>query len=216
MNPDVDAFLGNVKKWEAELRLLREVALGCGLTEALKWRLPCYTCEGSNVVILQPFKEYVAIGFFKGALLKDPEGILTKPGEHTQSGRLIRFTSVDDIKRLEPVIIAYIREAIGIEKAGLKVARKKHEAYEIPQELRQALDQQAALKKAFYALTPGRQRAYILFFSAARQSPTRVSRIEKCKERILSGKGLTDCICGLTQKPPYCDGSHKLIKGGTS
>ena len=190
MNP-VDAFLSEAPKWRQEMGKLRTIILGCGLTEELKWGKPCYTFRESNVLIIQGFKEYCALMFCKGALLKDPKGILKKPGESTQAARQIRFTHVREIVGMNPVLKAYIQEAIAAEKAGLKVNFKKNPE-PIPQELQSKLDEIPALKTAFAALTPGRQRAYILYFSAAKQSQTRQSRVEKCLKQILKGKGLND------------------------
>lgn len=208
-NPEVDAFFSDATKWRKELEQLRSIVLACGLTEELKWRQPCYTYGKSNVVILSGFKDYCAVSFFKGALLRDPKGLLTKPGENTRSVRLIRFTSVREVSGAASVLKAYIREAIKIEKAGLKVDLKNDSELELPDELQDKFDASKKFKSAFESLTPGRQRAYVLHFSAPKQSKTRVSRIEKCTERILSGKGLNDCVCGHSKKMPYCDGSHK-------
>jgi len=168
------------------------VLLDCQLREEWKWGKPCYTYEDNNVAIIQPFKEYCALMFFKGALLKDAYGMLVSPGENSQAGRQLRFTDAQQILVQESMLKAYIEQAIGVEKAGLKVSFKKSSEFAIPEELQQQLDQTPALKKAFVALTPGRQRAYLLYFSGAKQSQTRASRIEKCRERILSGKGLDD------------------------
>jgi len=191
MNPKVDAYLTEIQAWREETKKLRIIALGCGLTEELKWGKPCYTFQEGNVVIIQGFKEYCALMFCKGALLKDPKGVLNKIGEHTQAARQIRFTSAREIVRMEPVLKAYIHEAMEAEKAGLRVKFKKNPE-PVPEELRIKLREIPALKAAFAALTPGRQRAYILFISAAKQSKTRESRVEKCMRRILSGKGLND------------------------
>jgi uncharacterized protein YdeI (YjbR/CyaY-like superfamily) len=191
MNPKVDVYLNEAQKWREETKELRAITLGCGLTEELKWGKPCYLFQDSNVVIIQGFKEYCALMFCKGALLNDPKAILKKPGEHTQAARQIRFSHVREIVRLKPVLKAYIYEAIEAEKAGLKVNFKK-DPEPLPEELKKKLDAIPALKTAFGALTPGRQRAYILYFSAAKQSKTRESRIEKCRRQILSGKGLND------------------------
>ncbi len=191
MNTKVDAYIRSAEKWREETATLRKIILRTGLTEELKWNKPCYTFRGSNVVIIQGFKEYCALMFCKGALLRDPKGILKKPGEYTQAARRILFTSIREIKALEPVLGNYIQEAIEAEKAGLEVAFKK-DPEPIPDELRWKFDDLPALKTAFFSLTPGRQRAYILFFSAAKQSKTRESRIEKCMRRILQGKGLND------------------------
>jgi uncharacterized protein YdeI (YjbR/CyaY-like superfamily) len=191
MNPKVDAFLSKAEKWQKEFRKLRKIILDCGLTKELKWRLPCYTFQKSNIAIIQGFKEYCALMFFKGVLLKDTNGILVRPGE-TQAGRQIRFTSVREIAELEPILKAYIHEAIEVEKAGLKVSFRKTVEYTIPEEFQTKLDENPALETAFDALTPGRQRAYILYFSSAKQSKTRESRVEKYIPQILEGKGLND------------------------
>jgi uncharacterized protein YdeI (YjbR/CyaY-like superfamily) len=191
MNPKVDAYLGNAQKWREETEKLRMVILDCRLTEELKWGKPCYTFQKNNVVIIQGFKEYCALMFFKGALLSDPSGILKKPGENTQAARQIRFTSVREIVEMKPVLKAYILEAIDAEKGGLKVDFKKNPE-PIPEELQNRLDEMPALKTAFDGLTPGRQRAYILYFSAPKQSKTRDSRVGKCMRQILNGKGLND------------------------
>ena len=191
MNPKVDAFLNRAKKWRKELEKLRKILLGCQLTEELKWNKPCYTFQESNVVIILPLKEYCALLFCKGALLKDPEGILVKAGEHTQAARQIRFTSAHEIAESETVLKYYLHNAIAVEKAGLKVDFKKNPE-PIPEELQKKLDEIPALKTAFAALTPGRQRGYILHFSAPKQSKTRESRVEKCLQQILQGKGLND------------------------
>ena len=192
MNPKVDGYLRKSKKWQEELEKLRMIILDCQLTEELKWGKPCYTFQKSNIVILQGFKEYCALLFFKGALLNDANGILIKPGENTQAGRQIRFTNVRGIVEMEPILKAYIYEAIEVEKAGLKVNYKKTSEFIIPEEFQNKLDEIPALKTAFDALTPGRQRAYILYFSAPKQSKTRESRVEKCMQQILNGKGLND------------------------
>ncbi|MBI1389443.1 MAG: hypothetical protein GC154_13450 [bacterium] len=180
-----------VNTWREELLKLRAILLGCGLTEELKWKMPCYTFEKRNVVILSAFKDFCSINFVKGVLLKDPANLLTKPGENTQAGRLIRFTSVQQIDELEPAVKDYLQEAIEVEKAGLKAPIQKNPE-PIPDELQQKLDENPALKTAFFALTPGRQRGYILHFSQPKQSKTRVSRIEKCMPKILEGKGFFD------------------------
>jgi uncharacterized protein YdeI (YjbR/CyaY-like superfamily) len=190
-NPKVDGYLRKAKKWQKEMEKLRRISLDCGLTEEVKWGKPCYTFQKSNIVIIQGFKEYCALMFCKGALLNDPNGILKKPGENTQAARQIRFTNVREIVEMEPILKAYIYEAIEAEKAGLKVNFKKNPE-PTPEELQNKLDEIPALKTAFDALTPGRQRAYILYFSAAKQSKTRESRVEKCMQQILNGKGLDD------------------------
>lgn len=211
LNPKVDEFIDKAQKWQEEMKKLRMIILDCGLEEELKWRIPCYTFQKNNIVIIQGFKDYFALGFFKGALLKDANGILSKPGENTQAGRQIRFTNVKEIAEMEPIVKAYIQEAIEVENAGLKVEIKK-EPITIPEELQNKLEQLPDFKTAFETLTLGRQRAYILYFSAPKQSKTRTARVEKYMQRILDGKGLNDCTCGLSQKPPNCDGSHKSIR----
>jgi uncharacterized protein YdeI (YjbR/CyaY-like superfamily) len=192
MNPKVDGYLRKAKKWREELKELRRIILNSELTEEVKWRIPCYTSGGKNVLLINGFKEFCALSFVKGALLKDVKGILVRPGEHTQAGRWIKFTGVQHIVEMEPILKAYIDEAIRVEKAGLKVKLKKTSEYKIPQELQDKFDKMPALKTAFKALTPGRQRGYILHFSSAKQSATRASRIEKCVRRILKGEGLND------------------------
>jgi uncharacterized protein YdeI (YjbR/CyaY-like superfamily) len=189
MNPKVDEYLRKAKKWQEETEKLRRISLDCGLTEELKWGKPCYTFQKSNIVIIQGFKEFCALLFCKGALLKDPNGILKKFG--WQAARRIPFANVREIVEMEPILKAYLHEAIEAEKAGLKVNYKK-KPEPIPEELQNKLDEIPALKTAFNALTPGRQRAYILYFSAAKQSKTRESRVEKCMRQILNGKGLND------------------------
>ncbi len=189
MNPKVDEYLRKAKKWQEEFEKLRRISLDCGLTEELKWGKPCYTFQKSNIVILQGFKEFCALLFCKGALLNDPKGILKKFG--WQAARRIPFTNVREIVEMEPILKTCIHEAIEVEKAGLKVNFKKNPE-PIPEELQNKLDEIPALKSAFDALTPGRQRGYILYFSAAKQSKTRESRVEKCMRQILKGKGLND------------------------
>ena len=191
INPKVDVFLTKAKKWQEELAKLRMIILDCGLTEELKWGKPCYTFQKSNIVIIQGFKEFCALLFCKGALLNDANGILKRPGENTQAARRIPFTNVREIAEMEPMLKAYIYEAIEVEKAGLKVDFKKNPE-PIPEEFQNKLDEIPALKTAFDALTPGRQRAYVLYFSGAKQSKTRESRVEKCMQQILNGKGLND------------------------
>lgn len=206
MNPQVDHYLTEgcgrcplgstpackVHTWRAELEQLRAIVLDCGLTEAVKWSVPCYTFNGHNVLIVSAFKEYCAVSFFKGALLEDPQGILDKPGENSQAGRLIRFTSVSQIVEMEPALRACIYEAIEVERAGLKVPSKSPSDHPLPEELLQKMEEDPLFKAAFFALTPGRQRGYLLYFSAPKQSKTRESRIEKSVQQILDGKGIHD------------------------
>ena len=189
MNPNVDIFISNAKKWQAELKQLRMICLDCGLTETLKWDVPIYTFHNKNIVGINGLKASCAISFFKGALLSDPLGILIKPGAHTQAGRWIKFISEEEIAANEDVLKAYIFEAIEVEKTGLKVIHKKTEDYPVPLEFKHKLDEFPVLKAAFEALTPGRQRAYILYFSSAKQSKTREARIEKYMQQIIEGKG---------------------------
>lgn len=192
MNPKVDAFLSKSKKWKEEFEALREIILGCQLTEELKWGVPCYTFQGKNVVLIHGFKEYCAILFFKGALLKDAKGVLITQTENTQASRQIRFTSVQEVSKMQAVLKSYIKEAIKVEKDGLQVPFKKTEEFNMPEEFQRKLKEFPKLKTAFEALTPGRQRAYLLHFSGAKQSKTRESRVEKCMPQILEGKGLDD------------------------
>ena len=211
MNPKVDTFLLNVKKWREELTVLRSIVMDSGLGEELKWGAPCYVHEQANVIIIQGFKDYFALLFFKGALMKDPQDLLHKPGENTQSGRQIRLTSMDEILGQEEVLRAYIQHAIEVEKAGEKVITKKTEEYPVPSELEESFAENSDLQHAFYGLTTGRQRAYLLHFAEAKQSATRKARIEKYTPRILKGKGILDCWCGLSKRMPTCDGSHKQL-----
>ncbi|HXS58630.1 MAG TPA: YdeI family protein [Hanamia sp.] len=192
MNPKVDWFFDKAEKWHKEFEQLRTIVLACGLTEELKWGNPCYTFEGNNIVLIHGFKEYCALLFFKGALLKDAGQILIQQTKNVQGARQIRFTDVKEIVKLKPSLKAYIYEAIEVEKAGLKVDLKKTEEFSVPVEFRNKLDKNPALKAAFKALTPGRQRAYLLYFAAPKQTATRESRIEKFTQPILDGKGLND------------------------
>jgi len=192
MNPKVDFYFSKTKTWQKELEQLRKIVLDCGLTEELKWGCPCYTFQNTNIVLIHVFKEYCALLFFKGALLNDASGILIQQTENVQAARQIRFTNVQEIVKMKTILKAYIYEAIEVEKAGLKVKLKKTTEYSIPEEFQKKLDKVPALKTAFKALTPGRQRAYILYFSAPKQSKTRESRVEKSMQPILKGKGLND------------------------
>lgn len=212
MNPKVDEFLSRAKKWQEELEKLRMIILDCGLTEEFKWKQPCYTYQNSNIVLIHGFKEYCALLFLKGVLLNDANGILIQQTENVQSGRQIRFTSLKEIVKMEPILKTYIYEAIEVEKAGLEVNFKTTTEFRIHEEFQKILDDNPDLKTAFEALTPGRQRAYILHFSSPKQSKTRVSRIEKYTQRIFDGKGLNDCVCGLSKRMPSCDGSHKQLE----
>jgi uncharacterized protein YdeI (YjbR/CyaY-like superfamily) len=192
MNPKVDWFFNKQSKWQEEYSELRMLVLDCGLTEELKWGCPCYTREKSNIVLIHGFKDYCALLFMQGALLKDSKSILVQQTENVQSARQIRFASIQEILKSKSVIKAYIKEAIAVDKAGLKVALKKTAEYKIPEEFQNVLDDMPELKTAFQALTPGRQRGYLLYFSAAKQVNTRAARIEKYLQKILDGKGLDD------------------------
>jgi len=192
MNPKVDVFISKEKNWQDEFEKLRMIILDCQLTEELKWGVPCYTFEKSNVVLIHGFKEYCAILFVKGALLKDAQGVLITQTENTQAARQIRFTNVREIVEMEPILKDYIHEAIEVEQAGLKVDFKKTTEFNRPEEFQNKLDEIPVLKTAFEALTPGRQRAYLLYFSQPKQSKTRESRVEKYISQILKGKGLND------------------------
>src|SRR5688572_17737870 len=192
MNPKVDFYFVKEKNWQREIELLRKVVLDCGLTEELKWGCPCYTFQKANIVLIHVFKEYCGLLFFKGALLKDPAGILVQQSKNVQSARQARFTSTKDIIKLEPKLKACIFEAIEVEKAGLKLELKKTAEYEVPEEFQKLLNKNKTLQKAFTSLTPGRQRGYLLYFSAPKQTKTREVRIEKSLDQILAGKGLND------------------------
>jgi uncharacterized protein YdeI (YjbR/CyaY-like superfamily) len=192
MNPKVDFFFSKAKTWKEEFKKLRAIVLDCGLTEELKWGKPCYTFQKANIVLIHGFKDYCALLFFKGALLKDTKGILIQQTENVQSARQIRFTNVREIVNMEPILKAYIKEAIEVEKAGLKVNYKKTSEFKVPEEFQNKLDEIPALKAAFEALTPGRQRGYLFYFSQPKQSKTRAARVEKCVQQILNGKGLDD------------------------
>ena len=192
MNPNVDFYFSKAKKWQEEIKKLRMTILDCGLTEELKWGVPCYTFQKSNIVLLHVFKQYCAVLFFKGALLNDALSILIQQTKNVQAARQIRFTNVREIVEMEAILKTYIYEAIEVEKSGLKVNLKKNTELTIPEEFQNKLDEIPALKTAFDALTPGRQRAYILYFSAPKQSKTRESRVEKCMQQILNGKGLNE------------------------
>ncbi len=191
-NPKVDFYFNKEKKWKEEIEKLRSLILDCHLEEELKWGVPCYTFQKNNIVLIHIFKEYCALLFFKGVLLKDPEGILIQQTKNVQSARQVRFTDVKEITKLKKVLKAYIFEAVELEEAGLKVPMKKTIEYIVPEEFQNKLNQNAHLKKAFQALTPGRQRGYLLHFSSAKQSKTREARIEKYLKQILSGKGIDD------------------------
>lgn len=210
MNPQLDHFFQNATQWKREMEELREIVSNCNLMEEQKWGVPCYTFSKGNILIIHGFKEYCALNFFKGVLLHDTEGILVQQTENSQASRQIRFTNLKEISEKAAILKAYIFEAIEIEKAGLKIDYKKVEDFSIPEELIQKWTEDPTIKTAFDKLTPGRQKAYLLHFSDSKQSKTRLARIEKNLSRILNGKGLNDCICGLSKRMPNCDGSHKF------
>lgn len=191
-NPKVDFYFNKAGKWQEEIEKLRTIALDCDLTEELKWGVPCYTFQESNIVLIHVFKKYCAFLFMKGVLLKDPLGILIQQTKNVQSARQIRFTDVEEIEEMAHILKATIQEAIEVEKAGLEVEFKETAAFTMPEEFQQKVDEMPALKTAFETLTPGRQRGYLLHFSGAKQSKTRMSRVEKCIPKILNGKGLND------------------------
>ena len=192
MNPKVDWYFRKAEKWQEEFEKLRTIVLDRGLTEELKWGCPCYTFQKRNIVLIHGFKEYCALLFFKGALVNDAHGILIQQTKNVQAARQIRFTNIREVLKMKSVLKAYIKEAIEVEKAGLKVPLKKTKELSIPEEFQNTLDEMPGLKKAFKALTPGRQRGYLLYFSQPKQSKTRESRVEKCMQQILKGKGLND------------------------
>lgn len=192
MNPKVDWYFNKEKKWQKEIETLRTIVLSCGLIEELKWGCPCYQFQKSNIVLIHVFKENCALLFFKGAFLNDANGILVQQTKNVQAARQIRFTNVREIVKMKTILKAYINEAIEIEKAGLKVPLKKTKEFNMPEEFQNTLNENPALKTAFYALTPGRQRGYLLYFSSAKQSKTREARVMKYTKQILNGKGLDD------------------------
>ena len=213
MNPKVDPYYRKITKWQKEVNLLRTIVLDCLLNEELKWGVPCYTFNNTNILIVHHFKDYCALNFINGALLSDSAKILIQQTKNVQAGRQIRFTNVSEIINQEHILKAYIIEAIEIEKLGLKVVLKKTSDFEVPIEFEQKLHQDELLNNAYESLTPGRQKGYLLYFSQAKQSATRQSRIDNCIPKILKGFGVNDCICGLTKRKPNCDGSHKSITG---
>lgn len=211
MNPQIDEYIAKAKKWQNEMTALRSILLTCGLTEELKWRVPCYSFHGGNIILIGAFKDYCSLSFVKGELLNDSENILVSPGENSQSVKLAKFTNIEEIQSKEAILKAYIFEAVEVEKAGLKVPKPKSSNLEFPEELIEKMATDELFKTAFEALTPGRQRGYNMFFTAAKQSATRTTRIEKYEARIKNGFGINDCVCGHTKKKPGCDGSHKYL-----
>lgn len=212
MSEQVNKYINRLEKWQAELTELRKIILDSGLQEDYKWMHPSYSENGKNIVLINKFKDYCAILFHKGALLKDKENILIQKTENTQSARQIRFTDLTEIQELEPIIKEYIKEAVKVERSGIKLQKKKTSDYEIPIELEQKFEENTGFEKAFKNLTAGRQRGYLLHFAKPKQSKTRTSRIENSIVRIFDGYGLTDCTCGLSKRKPNCDGSHKQLE----
>lgn len=212
MNEQVNKYINRLEKWQAELTELRKIILDSGFQEDYKWMHPSYSENGKNIVLINKFKDYCAILFHKGALLKDKENILIQQTENTQSARQIRFTDLTEIQELQPIIKEYIKEAVKVERSGIKLQKKKTSDYEIPIELEQKFEENTGFEKAFKNLTAGRQRGYLLHFAKPKQSKTRTSRIENSIVRIFDGYGLTDCTCGLSKRKPNCDGSHKQLE----
>lgn len=213
MSNPINDFFDTANLWKDEMSALRAVLSNTPLNEEFKWKQPCYTFQGNNIAIVGAFKAYCVLSFFKGTLLTDELNLLKSPGENSQATKMFCFTSVDEVLDQEDVIKAYVDEAIEVEKKGLKVDFKSAEEYDIPEELETFFDKDPSLKNAFYALTPGRQKGYLLHFSGAKQSKTRVSRIEKYIPRIMKGIGFHDCVCGQSKRMPTCDGSHNRLKG---
>jgi uncharacterized protein YdeI (YjbR/CyaY-like superfamily) len=211
MNPNVTLYIANAKLWKEELLAIREILLETELIEEFKWRTPCYTHNNKNIVIIAPFKEYFALAFFNGAAISDSGKLLVKAGANTQSGRQLRFKDSKEILNQKSIIKKYIKEAISIQNTNIVETTKPAAPQVEVEELNTIFETDLAFKKAFLALTPGRQRGYLIYFSGAKQAETRMTRIEKYKDRILAGIGITDCTCGLSKKMPSCDGSHKLL-----
>ena len=211
MDKKIIVYLASLTKWKEEIHALRLILLDSKLEEEFKWGQPCYTYHKNNILIIGNFKAYLGLGFFKGALLKDPKRILVRAGENTQQSRQMRFENADHIKALKNTLKAYIKEAIEIEKAGLTIESPPPQTNTLAKELKEALKKNPALNIAFNQLTPGKQRGYNIFFSAPKQAVTKEERIKKYTQRILDGKGLNDCVCGLSKKMPSCDGSHKFL-----
>jgi uncharacterized protein YdeI (YjbR/CyaY-like superfamily) len=209
LNENVDAYIGRLKKWKDEISLLRDLALKSGAVEDYKWMHPCYTIDGKNVFLINEFKDCCAINFFKGEFIQDEAGILKPPTEKIQTARIIRFTAMDQVEALADKISGFMEQAIAIERAGLKSEKREPMAIVYTDEMEKAFAADVELGAGFAMLTPGRQRAYILHFAEPKQEATRFARIEKCKPRIMMGKGLLDCVCGHTKRKPGCDGSHK-------
>jgi uncharacterized protein YdeI (YjbR/CyaY-like superfamily) len=209
MNQEVSSYINRSKQWKEELTAVRKILLDTGLIEEYKWAAPCYTHNNKNIVIIAPFREYFALGFFNGAELSDPKGLLVKPGEHTRFGRQLRLENTQDIAKKSAIIKKFIKESISTKI--ITASKTEPAPIIVVDELNAVFKKNAALKKAFESLTPGRQRGYLIFFSGAKQPETRYARIEKYTHQILCGKGLTDCTCGLSKRMPTCDGSHRLL-----
>ena len=210
MNPNVTQYITNAKLWKEELLAIREILLETELVEEFKWRTPCYTHNNKNIVIIAPFKEYFALGFFNGAAISDSAKLLVKAGANTQSGRQFRFKDSKEILHQKAIIKKYIKEAMSIQSTNIVETTKPTAQIIEVEELNTVFKSDVNFKKAFQALTPGRQRGYFIYFSGAKQTETRVTRIEKYRDRIIAGIGITDCTCGLSKRMPSCDGSHKL------
>ncbi|MBP6620646.1 MAG: YdeI/OmpD-associated family protein [Leadbetterella sp.] len=211
INEKLNDFFEKDGKWHDELNELRKTVLETGLIEELKWKQPCYTLDGTNLLMVSSFKDFAFVSFLNGSLLADTENILVKPGENSQFSRLMRFYNVDEVKKLKSTLLAYIYEAIEAQKAGLKPLIVKEKVLDFPEELLEKFSSDNKFKTAFDALTPGRQRAYNIYFTGAKSSKARTSRIESYTERIMNGKGFNDCICGFSKRMPNCDGSHKYL-----
>ncbi|MEW4488726.1 DUF1801 domain-containing protein [Thalassoglobus sp. JC818] len=211
-NPQVDEYIQHDTSWADELKELRQLILQCELSEEWKWKIPVYCRNDANVVSICSLKDSCVLSFFKGAMLQDVHKILAKPGENTRAARVIRFTNVDEIAEVASILTSYICEAIALEEAGVKYDFTQAEDVQLPDEAQEIFAKTPELKQAFESLTPGRRRAYAMFFTAPKQSKTRVSRVQKSIDKILDGKGLNDCTCGLSKRMPSCDGSHKSLK----
>jgi uncharacterized protein YdeI (YjbR/CyaY-like superfamily) len=212
MQEKINAFFEKGSAWQECMQALRKIVLQCGLDETMKWGVPCYMHEGKNILLLHGFKQYCAINFFKGALLSDKEQLLIQQTENVQAGRQIRFTEARTIKKQAAILEAYIKEAIALEQSSVKYVLPEKRTLDLPDELLQQFSNNVSLEEAFKALTPGRQRGYLLHFSEAKQSATITKRILAAQSKILMGKGLHDCTCGLSKRMPQCDGSHKLLQ----
>lgn len=207
----IKSFLLEAGRWQGELTRLRAIILECGLNETFKWKHPCYIWNNKNIVIIHGFKDYCALSFFKGALLSDDDDLLTQPTKNVQAGRQMRFSGPEQIESRVEIIKQYVREAVELEQTGKQVVLKSTSDFSVPSELKAAFTTDPELETAFEQLTPGRQRGYLLHFAQAKQSATRTQRIASQRQRILAGKGLTDCICGHSKHLPRCDGRHKLF-----